>query len=234
MFSKITIRKLKQLTKDALGLSLPKRAQISVSSRHLGSGQEGWVVCAERIQRRSVVYSFGVGKDISFDLELVERTGATVHAFDPTPEIKTWLKEQSLPAGFIFHDYGLGRSDGMATLFPHQDPANHNHSLIYRGATANKATEVTIHTLPTVMSLLGHDAIDLLKMDIEGSEFTVINDMLVAGIRPLQLLVEFHHGKIPEFTERDTVNSIKALNHAGYRIFHLSPSGREYSFLLNR
>ncbi|GIS18490.1 MAG: hypothetical protein CM15mP120_04060 [Pseudomonadota bacterium] len=42
---------------------------------------------------------------------------------------------------------------------------------------------------------LGHDHLDVLKMDIEGAEYAVLDDMLQSNILPDQLLVEFHHGK---------------------------------------
>jgi len=35
----------------------------------------------------AVVYSLGIGEDISFDLALIEKYGARVHAFDPTPKV---------------------------------------------------------------------------------------------------------------------------------------------------
>ena len=46
-----------------------------------------------------------------------------------------------------------------------------------------------------MMRDLGHDHLDVLKMDIEGAEYAVLDDMLQSDILPDQLLVEFHHGK---------------------------------------
>jgi len=45
---------------------------------------DGWAVWPGSIRRDSVVYSFGVGDSVGWDLEMIERFGATVHAFDPT------------------------------------------------------------------------------------------------------------------------------------------------------
>ena len=37
------------------------------------------------------------------------------------------------------------------------------------------------------MKELGHNKIDILKMDIEGAEYAVINDIERSGIRPEQI-----------------------------------------------
>lgn len=80
------------------------------------------------------------------------------------------------------------------------------------------------------MQELGHDHIDILKMDIEGAEYPVLKDILESGIKIGQILVEYHH-----FFERisitDTEASIALLNKHHYHIFHISPLGYEYSLM---
>src|SRR4051812_17502788 len=80
----------------------------------LGSRDARWCICPLNLREDSVVYSFGVGTDISFDLELIDRFGVQVHAFDPTPRSISWLKSQNLPDRFIFHDYGVSDHDGTS------------------------------------------------------------------------------------------------------------------------
>lgn len=87
--------------------------------------------------------------------------------------------------------------------------------------------------MKTIMSLLGHRRIDILKMDIEGSEYEVIGDMIASGVEVGQLAVEFHH-RWPEVGERRTWKAIRELKREGFRIFDVSPSGYEYSFLATR
>lgn len=48
-----------------------------------------------------------------------------------------------------------------------------------------------LKTLPSIMDMLGHDTIDLLKIDIEGVECMVIDDMLKNEIYPKYLSVDF-------------------------------------------
>jgi hypothetical protein len=58
----------------------------------------GWVVNPELIRADSVVYSFGLGEDVSFDLALIETYGVEVHGFEPDPRSLEWLAAQTFPA----------------------------------------------------------------------------------------------------------------------------------------
>jgi len=78
--------------------------------------------------------------------------------------------------------------------------------------------------------MLGHQSVDILKMDIEGSEYEVIDDLIASGIHPRQILIEFHH-RFNNVGVTRTNRTIAALNRSGYRIFYISPKGREYSFI---
>lgn len=48
----------------------------------------------------------------------------------------------------------------------------------HEGVNTANAVEVEMKTLRSVMSGLGHEHIDVLKMDIEGSEFKVIENLM--------------------------------------------------------
>jgi FkbM family methyltransferase len=204
-------------------------AQIKCQRMKLGKTGASWCVCPQDLSASSVVYSFGVGEDISFDLALIERFGLQVQAFDPTPRSLVWLQNQTVPAEFVFHAYGVAGFDGNCAFVPPENPAHVSHSIVAR-ASSRPAIEVAVHRLGTIMKMLGHEQIDLLKMDIEGAEYGVLADMLACGIAMKQLLVEFHH-RWPQLGIEKTKEAIRGLNAAGYRIFSVSPSGEEYGFL---
>lgn len=196
----------------------------------LGDAGARWCICPEGLSASSVVYSFGVGENISFDLELICRFSVRVHAFDPTPRSIEWLGRQSLPKDFVFQAYGVADFNGHAKFLPPANPAHVSHTLVER-ETPWPAIEVPVHRLASIMKMLGHDSIDLLKMDIEGAEYAVLKDLLVSGIPVNQLLVEFHH-RWPEVGVEKTKQAIRDLNEGGYRIFSVSSSGEEYGFKL--
>jgi len=81
------------------------------------------------------------------------------------------------------------------------------------------------------MKMLGHDKIDLLKLDVEGAEYQVIEDIGKTGVEITQLLVEFHTRFFKgEEGIKKRKRAIELLNRTGLKIFHVT-SRDEYSFI---
>ena len=220
---------LKRVVRAFRGRDLWQRRQVNCTELRLGNKGAQWSICPDGLSVSSVVYSFGVGRDISFDLQLIRQFGVHVHAFDPTPKSIEWLGRQSLPENFVFHHYGIADHDGICVFLPPENPADVSHTIVNR-KTPGSPIEIPVRRLASIMKSLGHPKIDLLKMDVEGSEYGVIDDLLNADIAVGQLLVEFHH-RWPEVGIGPTVEAIEKLNRAGYLIFSVAPGGEEYSFL---
>lgn len=218
----------KRLIRAVQGQDLWLPVQTECSTVSLGNDGAQWAVCLDGLSENSVVYSIGVGEDISFDLELIARCGMRIHAFDPTPRSIRWLELQQLPDKFIFHDYGVADYDGISAFFPPADPLHVSYSAISRPSRGPKI-HAAVYRIATIMQTLGHDHIDLLKMDIEGSEYRVLENLMTSRMPVGQILVEFHH-RWPEIGIQRTRNMIQDLNAAGYDIFSISPNGEEYGF----
>jgi FkbM family methyltransferase len=204
--------------------------QVEIEMEKLGSDYGGYWVCPNGLGAESVVYSFGIGEDISFDLAFIDRFGAKVHAFDPTPKSIEWVKRQDVPPALVLHEFGLADYDGLASFAPPEDPDHVSHTVLERQNASGPSIEVEVKRLDTVMAMLGHDRVDVLKMDIEGAEYGVIDHLVQKHDLPQQVLLEFHHhldGVPLSRTER----AISQLNDVGYRIFHVSDTGRELSLI---
>jgi FkbM family methyltransferase len=208
----------------------PIDIQMKCNKKYYGSNYGGWTICPEYLNRNSIIYSFGVGKDISFDLAIIKEFGATVHAFDPTPESIKWVKSHRVPESFILHEYGIADADGQMMFYPPENPDHISHSILERSETACRAVSVEVRKLRTIMRMLGHDEIDLLKMDVEGAEYSVIKNVAANNVKIRQLCVEFHHF-FSHIRFEKTVESIDLLNELGYLIYHVSPSGYEISLI---
>jgi FkbM family methyltransferase len=197
----------------------------------LGSEYGGWTICPDLLSDFSIVYSIGIGEDASFDLEVMKRYGVELHAFDPTPKSIDWVKSQKWPPNFRFHPIGVGGSNRDAIFYPPTNPNWVSYSIIPQKLVSSAPIKVKLRRLATITNDLGHDKIDLLKMDIEGAEYEVIDDLLAHGFASYkQLLIEFHHSR-PEISIRSTINAIIRLNKAGYKLFNISRKGYEFSFV---
>jgi len=222
-------RLLKRRWRTVRGQEIFLAAQVQCATLTFGNPGAAWSFCPARLSGGSVVYSFGVGEEISFDRELIDRFRMTVHAFDPTPRSVAWVRAQALPDQFVFHPYGVAAQDGLRRFTPPRNQRHVSYTLLERGSPG-AGIEVPVQRLSTIMRTLGHARVDLLKMDVEGAEYEVIDDLLGSGVVVEQLLIEFHH-RWPEVGIDKTKTAIHRLNHAGYRIFSTSASGEEYGFL---
>lgn len=219
-----------RMAKAALGRDIILRRQIRCRREVFGKDPCAWCICPDGLTRDSVVYSFGVGRDVSFDLDLIDRFGLTVHAFDPTPGSISWVKSQMLPPQFHMHDFGLAHFDGTLRLYPPVIPDHISHSFLYREKTADWAIDVPVMRLGTIASNLGHSRIDLLKMDIEGAEYPTLAECLDSSPLIDQLLVEFHH-RMPGAGLERTRQALRALRAHDFLVFNVSAAGEEMSFL---
>ncbi len=194
----------------------------------------GWLYDATKLDENSVVYSFGVGDNIDFDLSLIMRTHSELHAFDPTPAALSICDDDNLPPEFVFHAWAVAGQDGHLTLYPRVrkggGASDVMYTLVAEESVRDNRLEVPAYTIPTILAKLGHSHINLLKMDIEGAEYDVLEQMLTSPHRPEQLLVEFHH-RFSEIGPDRTRRLIDRLQTAGYKIFSVSETGREVSFL---
>src|ERR1019366_5457702 len=147
------------------------------ANERFGSHYGGWDVVGEPLGKNSVVYSFGVGEDASFDIALIERFGMDVYAFDPTPKSIAWARSQNLPSQFTLYEYGIADFDGNISFNPPENPAHISYTILDRPKTEDNKISAPVKRLATIMRELGHNHIDLLKMDIEGAEYVVIDDL---------------------------------------------------------
>lgn len=226
------LQNLKLRIRQILGKEVKPKIDIKVDYKFIGSSYGGWNVITDELNSDSVVYSFGVGEDVTFDLDLIHLTGCKIYAFDPTPRSIDFVKRiTNLPSNFQLMEYGVSDKTGYVNFFK---PINENHisHTIFNNISNIGADfiKVPMKSIRDIMSELNHSSIDVLKMDIEGSEYCVIKNMLKEEILPMQLLIEFHH-RFDSFKVHDTLEIIKSLKENGYKLFAVSASGIEYSFV---
>jgi FkbM family methyltransferase len=226
------IRKIRVLWRVAVGRDFLVKP-VARPKERFGSDSCGWYIMTTDIGRDSIIYSFGIGEDASFDTALAERFGLTVHAFDPTPRSIEWIKQQAFSDRFVLHECGLSSFDGTASFNPPENPDHVSHTLLNRPSTSDRAISVPVKKLATIMKELGHARIDVMKMDIEGAEYDVLEDISKCGIRPRQILVEFHH-RFPDVGITKTKEAIRMIRSIGYQLFHVSDNHEEFGFALKK
>lgn len=174
-------------------LKLMKRYLVPTTHtlEKLGVGYGGWVVPVDLIQADWVIYSFGIGEDITFDTALMERFDCTVHGFDPTPRAIEYAEaNQTHYPNFQFHPYGVWSEDTEVKFYLPRKEQFASYSILNLRHQDDYIT-AKVKTIRSLMAMLGHNHVDLIKMDVEGAEQMVIPNLIADNVQAKVLCVEY-------------------------------------------
>jgi FkbM family methyltransferase len=222
-------RTLKRTVRLLAGRDILYRYDIKLPKVRLGTMYGEWTLTPAGLNSASVVYSFGIGNDISFDLAIIERFRSKVHGFDPSPSAQSWMAQQLLPPQYNFHSFGIGEEDGDVGFFiPNSEEGMYSSTREHEGVSSVQIA-LPVLTLATIAKKLGTQQIDVLKIDIEGGEYSIIDQILDCPVSVRQLLIEFHH-RVGVRSLSATIQAVHKLRSGGYALFHVSETSSEFSF----
>ena len=198
-----------------------------------GNHTGGWCTIIGSLRRDSVVVDIGLGEDTSFSESLIERYGCVVHGFDPTPRAIDHVRRLGNDHLQLFA-VGLGPFAGRAELFLRERAPRLRVNRSGRHL-ADRGIEVELVSLEDVFQLIARDRIHLLKLDIEGTEYDVIDSPAFRARAPFidQLCVEFHH-RWPTRGRRSTELAVANLRSLGFSCAWASPSTNEEFLFVRR
>ena len=124
----------------------------------------------------------------------------TIHCFEPNPMFRQCFGEFD---NVLFHEAAVWSRDGMEPFFLSKSPKHHGSSLIRSKRTGmlDKENPITVRCLDFnrwIKETIDRESYVILKMDIEGAEYEVLESMIAGGsIDQIKLLyIDFHYDKI--------------------------------------
>jgi FkbM family methyltransferase len=188
--------------------------------RQIGTDYGGWVVPFRLLNRNPVCYCVGCGEDISFDLGLIDEFGCHVYGFDPTPRAIKYVREHAKQYDkYHFSDFGIWDKEDILIFYAPRNPEHVSHSILNLQKTEDYF-EAKVERLSSVMQRNGHDKLDLLKLDIEGAEYQVIDSIIEDKLNIMILCVEYDERYNPldnKYKER-IKESVNKLVNFGYSL----------------
>lgn len=225
--------KIKHIIKILIGREIFVKTNVKLFTKWYGNSRAGFYVYPALLNSNSIIYSFGVGEDISFDEELINEFNCTIYGFDPMPKSIQFIKNKQISPNFIFNPYGIFSYDGLIKFYL---PINSEHVSCTTSKVwdykniENISIEVPVKKISTIIKDLGHNRIDILKLDIEGTEYEVLDEILNIPIEINQILIEFHH-RFQTINKSQTKLAIKKLNAFGYKLAAISDYFDEFTFV---
>lgn len=209
------MKQIKSVVKKIAGFHETSGISTLNCLTYLGSKYHGYWIPEGFLNKSSVCYCVGAGDDISFDTEIKTRYQSQVYIFDPTAaslEHFQLLKELSknnntLPtvsqdANYQYHisfneleeicfiEEGVWSEKTVLKFFDPELDNYVSHS-VYLFKNSKKVIELPVNSIKNFMAQFGHQSIDLVKLEIEGAEYTVIDSILKDKADVKMILVEF-------------------------------------------
>ena len=132
------------------------RPWCSVPIIQLGERSGAWALCPDGLDGDSVVYSFGIGRDISFEratYRAISSHGICFRSHSARAGLDCRI--QDLPQGFILHEVGIAAHDGTARFQPPTKSKFESFSLARRSGVG-QAVEAPVRRFETLVHMLGH------------------------------------------------------------------------------
>jgi FkbM family methyltransferase len=164
------------------------------------------------LDAHSVVLDVGAF-DGDWSRQIAARYGSTIHAFEPNPAAMAKLTDRLGGSKVVPHAYGLGGRDQEATLTL-AGPGSSVYG-VDAGDLPLETITVSIRDVVHVLDELGLDAVDLLKVNIEGGEFELFDRLIECEWLPRLrfVLVQFHEWHPHAYRRRRAIRGALRATH---------------------
>lgn len=239
------------LIKKSLGIHHQSGVEPLREMRRVGSHRHPYFIPDKLLHADSICYCIGAGEDISFDTELKVTYDCTVVILDPTPygidhfeklkdhvarDVPFVISEGGHVVPFTYRISARQLDEiqfvpigvwNEKTVLSFHDPQKENYAS-YSVCLFNESDKVIrapVDRLGNIMRELGHALLDLVKIEIEGAEYTVIDTIIEDRLDIKMIVVEFDEVYNPRnFGYHFRIRrSCKRLRQAGYVLVHSTP-----------
>lgn len=239
------------LIKKTLGIHHQSRVELLPAMRQIGSHRHPYFIPDRLLHADSVCYCIGAGEDISFDTELKVIYDCTVVILDPTPcgidhfdKLKdhvargdtliiregghlipfTYRIDSRQLDSIQFVPIGVWNEKTVLTFHAPQLENYASYSVCLFNES-DKVIRAPVDRLGNIMRELGHAQLDLVKIEIEGAEYAVIDTIIEDQLDIKMIVVEFdevYHPRNIGYHLR-IKRCCKRLLKAGYVLVHSTP-----------
>lgn len=143
------------------------------------------------IKKKDIVFDIGAHIG-SFSIYAAHK-GAKVYAFEPDEKnfeiLLKNIKLNNLQPQIKALNFGVYRYDGIMTFYKGENAAG--HSIVAK--ESEQKCEISVKTLKTVFEELKISRVDLLKIDVEGSEYEIFSELGIEEYDKIDKIVGEYH-----------------------------------------
>lgn len=216
----------------------PKLTKIKVDS--FGNEYGFSYAPKDFLNEKSNIVSFGAGEDITCEVEMTRKFNCQINIYDPTPRSlkhfddlvlntkngsktlinnnpdQTYDATEDEVSRLSFHPLGIWDKDTQISFFVPKIKEHVSHSIMQDNMSEESIT-VDVKCLGSIMKDLDLEEIDYLKFDIEGAEYSVLDEILRNRYKIKVFYVEFHYlDKDPILSKCKINKCLKKMKNAGF------------------
>ena len=151
----------------------------------------GYLVCKNSLKETELLISFGIGNDFSFEENFFKLKKVSIHAYDPSINYKFFIKIiLSNLINLRFNNFFLS----IINFFKFYQFFDNQKKIIFYEKLGSGGNHIwTEVSLKKVFERSKTKSSIFLKIDIEGSEYRILDDILINQDRLTGLVIEFHN-----------------------------------------
>lgn len=257
--SKFYQLKLKLLTPKYGKISIDPKIALDC----LGSSYGRKYFAPSKLGPNPILVSGGVGEDVSFDVELITEFNASAFLFDPTPraikhmdevyyhfglknnrsnsetgkqDVRSYDLRSVSSKNLTFYKYALLDSPKLVKFYEPLIPSHVSHSVNnIQNQFSTRGLHIEVNAIGPieVSKLIKSYQINILKLDIEGSEYQYLSSCFNSGIYPDQILIEIDELHYPSLRSRKIAKKIFSLFYTHkYQLIYRD--GFNFTYLLEK
>jgi len=229
------VRSIKQRVKW-LGFSLMGLTPGSRNVDRFVEDGHPWAIDLATLGNSPTIYVFGIGDDLSFEIGLLSQIRGKIHIFDPTPTVERFVDslDPKIRSRLVFSPIGIGSRSGRQDYLGEYD-RDDNLTYLYSAMPSKKMNEgseirpvvIEQRSVGDLMEELAHSSVSLLKLDVEGNEYEVLQSLIDSPVEIRQIAVEFHY-RFRGHSILETWKLLNRLKRLGYQIRYTSPWCEEF------
>ena len=180
----------------------------------------------DKINGSSVIIDVGCGYLAELSTFFINTYGAKAFGVDPTFKHKNFLLEiENETKGKFKHlDFAISSVEGKVMFYETYE--HESGSILEDHVNMLKDTihsyEAETKNLKSLISFLGLSYVDYLKLDLEGAEYELLENVELSDLLPFnQIFVEFHHRAVKRYSSKDTKKIVNLICTKGFKYFTL-------------
>tara|TARA_Y100001970_G_scaffold74701_1_gene94662 strand:- start:63 stop:860 length:798 start_codon:yes stop_codon:yes gene_type:complete len=154
----------------------------------------GYIVNFDIIKKCNTLISFGMGPDWSFELDYIKKNNnGSIHIYDYTVSASPYVKEifKYLRRLITFRGSYLAFSERLKNFYNYRNFLNHKNVNFYKEKITDNIKSNIDSDVQKVFKRINKEEV-ILKCDIEGEEYKIIDQILEFKDQIQMFIVEFH------------------------------------------